>query len=719
MTKNIMIILFTLFNVNLYSQQLLKIKGDIFYENYSYKESIDKYESVSEKTIELKRNLAHAYYNIQNYKKAETYFSQIIDDDNRTNEDVYNYASVLLMNKKYGEAEKWMKIYNKINITDRRGLEFVNNIGFYKNLLNDKEQFKVRNININSEQQDFGTSYFKNKIVFTSSRKKTMFVKRIWNWNKLPYLNLFSADNNNGELLNVKRIASGINKKYHDGPASFNGNGTYMAFTRNNYNNASRDGVVKLQIYFSEFKNNKWQKPKPFIFNSKEYSLGHPSLTKDGNTMFLASDMLGGFGGVDIYKCIKDENGNWSRPINLGSKINTEGDEMFPFIHEDDYLFFASNGLLGLGGLDVFMTKLSGNDYSKPLNLGTPINSSTDDFSFIIDKELKTGFFSSNRNEGKGSDDIYYFNMLKPFGVNIIGTAKNIAGDILANTNITLYNKGGKALKCTTDSLGRFSFQAQPEVDYQILAKKESFLDAEKKISTKGIVGELKVDLILKKIPEFSINCLVKDKKSNSVIDNVNVILQNKETNLIEEFLTDKDGTFNKKIKGKKLNDKIDYKIVLTKEGYMVKSAIVKKILIEAGEQDLIIYMDKMEVGMDLNDIIQINPIYFDLNKYNIRPDAAVELDKIVKVMNENPNMLIELGSHTDSRGSDRYNLRLSDRRAKSSAKYIKERISNPKNIYGKGYGETKLKNHCRNGVKCSEKEHQENRRTEFKIIKR
>jgi len=703
-----------------FSQSISSIKGDLLFEGYSFLESIEKFESISDKTVDIKRKLAHAYFNTQNFIKSEEYFFQIINDDNRKNDDVYNYASVLLINKKYEEAEKWMKVYNKINIADKRGVEFVNNIGFYKNLLNDKKQFEIKNINLNSKHQDFGTSYFKDRIVFTSSKQKTKVIKRIWNWNKLPYLNVYSSENNNGELSNIKRIGYGINKKYHDGPASFTKNGTSMVFTRNNYINTSKDGIVKLQIYFSEFKDGKWQKPKPFIYNSKEYSIGHAVFSFDGNTMYLASDMPGGFGGVDIYKCIKDENGKWSRPINLGSKINTEGNEMFPFIHEDGYLFFASNGLLGLGGLDVFMSKIDGNTYSKPLNLGTPINSSTDDFAFIVDEELKTGFFSSNREGGKGSDDIYYFKMLKPFGVNIVGTIKDEEGNILANTEVLLYKqKEDKFITCITDSLGRFSFEAQPELDYRLLAKKNKFINDEKNASTKGVVGELNVDLILHKIPNFSLTCIVKDKKTNKVIDNASVILQNQETNKIDELVTSELGVFDKKIENKKLNDNIKYKIVLTKEGYMVKSVKLDKILHKAGKQELTIFMDKMEVGMDLNDIIEINPIYFDLNKFNIRPDAAIELDKIVKVMNENPSMVIELGSHTDSRGSDSYNRRLSDRRAKSSAKYIKERISHPNNIYGKGYGESQLKNRCKNGVKCSKEEHQENRRTEFKIIKK
>jgi len=718
--KNIITICFLVFSFISYAQEGKIIKGEKSYETYSYSECIEKFEGITDKTYKIKKKLAESYFKTGDYINAEKYYKDIVKMNECTSEDVYNFASVLSINKKYPESEIWMDKFAALEKTDRRAQLYANNKGFYNDLLKDKQQFKINNLDINSAEQDFGTSYYAKQVVFASTRTTNRFFKRIWNWNQKPFLDLFIADNKNNQLVNVKRFKKTFNKKYHEGPASYTKDGKIMVFTRNNYNGKSRDGVVKLQVYFSEFKNNKWQKPIPFLYNSKEYSVGHAVLSADGNTMYLASDMPGGFGGVDIYKCKKDENGKWSRPINLGSKINTEGNEMFPFIHKDGFLFFASNGQLGLGGLDIFMSKIERNTFSKPINLGTPINSSTDDFAFIIDDELKTGFFSSNNKEGKGSDDIYCFKMLKPFGVIIKGTTKNEDGNILANTEVLLYNDNDdKFVTCITDSLGKFSFNAQPETNYRLLAKKSKFIDAKKNTSTKDVIGEIYEDLILLKISDFSLNCIVKDKKTKKVIKNANVLLQNKETNNIDELISSEKGTFSKKIETKKLNDNIKYKIVLTKEGYMVKSVNLDKILQKTGKQELTIFMDKMEIGMDLNDIIEINPIYFDLNKFNIRPDAAIELDKIIKVMIENPTMVIELGSHTDSRGSDSYNMRLSDKRAKSSAKYIRQRISHPDNIYGKGYGETQLKNHCKNGVKCSKKEHQENRRTEFKIIRK
>lgn len=586
--------------------------------------------------------------------------------------------------------------------------------------MKNKNQFEIKNISYNTEQQDFGTSYYKDKIVFSSSRANTQFVNRKWNWNKLPYLDLYIAESDNSGFIKVKPFKKAINKIYHEGPATFNESGTFMVFTRNNYNSLSKDNVNKLQLYFSEFKNDEWSEPNPFLFNNKEYSTGHAALTADGKTMYLASDMPGGFGGVDLYVSKLNNDNSWSEPINLGKKINTEGNEMFPFIHKDGYLFFASDGLLGLGGLDVFMSKISDDGFSNPINVGVPINSSKDDFAFILDKEMKTGYFSSNREGGEGDDDIYSFKMLKPFGLELYGTATDDKGNVITDTEFFLLDSNGKIIGIEiTDESGKYSFTVEPDKSYVIKARKENYIDNENDVNTKNAAGKIKVDIDLYIVPDFSFHCIVKDKKTNEPVENVDVVLLNKETKLTDKYVTSKDGDFTKIQNGKILKDGINYKLILTKEGYMSKSVEYTKVSESGVNQELIVYIDKVEVGMDLNDIIEINPIYFDLNKYNIRRDAALELDKIVKVMNENPTMVIELGSHTDSRGSDSYNLKLSDKRAKSSAKYVKGKIKNPDRIYGKGYGETRLKNHCKNGVNCSEKLHQENRRTEFKIIKR
>ncbi len=507
--RNIIVGLIFLINLQSYSQNTQTLKGNLLYEGYSFIESIEKYEGIKEKTNGIKRKLAESYYKSGDYIKSEEYFSQLANDENRLSDDIYNYAFVLSVNKKYIESQKWMELFNEINSFDSRGKQYAENKGFYKNLLKDKSQFKIKNISYNTEQEDFGTSYFKDKIVFTSSRTNTQFVDRKWNWNKLPYLDLFIAEIDSAGFTKVKTFKKSINKKYHEGPASFNETGTFMVFTRNNYYSISKDNVNKLQLYFSEFTDDEWKEPSPFLFNNKEYSTGHASLTSDGKALYLASDMPGGFGGVDLYVSNLNSDNVWTEPVNLGQKINTEGNEMFPFIHHDGYLFFASDGLLGLGGLDVFMSKISESGFSNPKNIGLPVNSSNDDFAFIIDKEMKTGYFSSNRKEGKGDDDIYSFNMLKPFGLELIGTAKDEQGNLLAETQVILLDNKGKMIGIDiTDDSGKFSFNVEPDKNYTVKGKKETFVYCKNDVSTESVTGEIRVDVILSKIPDISSNLI-------------------------------------------------------------------------------------------------------------------------------------------------------------------------------------------------------------------
>ena len=709
-----------LFLISFSNAQTVKIKkGEKSYEIYSYKECIQKFEGVTNKPIDLKRKLAESYFKTGDYTNAEKYYGEVAQSAGRNSEDIYNYASILKMNQKYNEADKWMDKFCKIEKGDSRTVLYMQNKNLVNELLNDSKQFIIKNIDINTSAQDFGTAFYgKTQVVFASTRSQLKFIKRIWNWNEKPFLDLYIADFNDSQLINIKKFKKKFNKKYHEGPASFNKSADFIAYTSNNYKSRSKDGIVKLQILTSKKKDNQWRCPVLLKFNSNEYSVGHPALTEDGKTMYFASDMLGGYGKTDIYVTTKNENGEWSNPVNLGKSINTEGNEMFPFIHKNNYLFFASDGLPGIGGLDIFMSEKKAEKWSHSRNLGNPINSNYDDFAFILDEDMKSGFFSSNRKGGKGNDDIYYFKMLKPFKINIKGIVKDEAGNILAGADVLLYDDGGKLIKkIKSNEEGKFLFLVEPEKKYKIIGHKAKYNNGESNISTIGAVNDISSEILLTKNPNYYLVCLIKDKNKNP-IEGVSAIFSDKIANTTEKLISSANGKVILQLKDKKPSEKADFNILLDKKGYLAKKVEFNKSLNSVDSLKLTVYMDKITVGMDLKKIIKINPIYFDLNKYNIRPDAAKELDKIVKVMNENPNMVIELGSHTDSRGSDAYNLRLSDKRAKASAKYIKERITNPKRIYGKGYGETKLLNRCKNGVRCSEKEHQVNRRTEFKIIK-
>ena len=613
------------------------------------------------------------------------------------------------------------KFYN-LKKQDSRAQRFIKNPLFYKKLLINKEQFSIKNLDINTAQEDFGTCFYKNKIMFASSRENFKLTKRKWNWNNLPFLDLYIADKDSIlELHNPQVFREKVNKKYHEGPASFNQAGNFMAFTRNNYKSKSKDGSIKLEIYTSEFKNNKWQKAKPVPFNNPDYSVGHPALSPDGNTMYFSSDMPGGIGGVDLYITHKDSNGIWSKPKNLGTTINTEGDEMFPFFHEKgNYLFFASDGIPGLGGFDIFIANIiDSTTFSEPANPGVPVNSNFDDFSMILNPNESAGYFSSNRPEGNGSDDIYRFDLLKPliFDKKIIVLVKDDKGNILSDANVDLINNSKLIETIKTDTTGSHTFTITEYTLYNIKGYKEGYNNDKKNIDASTDDKSYTVNLILHK-PDFALKCIAYDAETKKIIPTVSIGILSSSSKKELIKTTDKDGKYIHPLDKVKMGDRLDYNVKFQKDGYLSKSISFTKNVDHEGVYEIKAFLTKMDVGSDLGKLIDLKPIYFDLGKWNIRPDAAVELDKIVNVMNQYPKMEIELGAHTDSRGSASSNMKLSDRRAKSAANYIKKRIQNPERISGKGYGETQLLNRCKDRVPCSKAEHAINRRVEFKITK-
>lgn len=684
---------------SVFSQSRKEIKGEKYFGSYSYTEAIEKLEGITNKSTLVNRNLAESYFKIGDLEQAESYYAAIVNATDHTSDDLYQYASVLRMNKKYPESDEWMKKFHQTESNDSRGKAYRQNQGFYKKLQKDDGQFEIKNLDINTAQSDFGTAYYKNQVVFASSREGVVPVKRRWNWNGLAFLNLYVANNDGTNTLSdVAIFNSKLNGKFHEGPATFSKDGTFMVYTRNNYDQKDSTGVVRLQMFSMEFVDGEWQNETEITFNNAQYSVGHGSLTADGKTLYFASDMPGGFGGVDIYKSTRREDGSWNEPVNMGDKINTEGNESFPFIHESEkMLFFSSNGQVGLGGLDVFVAQLTEGKVVKVENLGAPMNTNMDDFAFTLDANEKGGFFSSNREEGKGDDDIYAYKLIKPFvfGKTIKGVAKDKDGNLLADSKVTLYQEDDKVIEFVmTDDKGEYLFLVDADQEFKILGTKSDYFDGENTVSTKTEKDIIVADVILEKDPGLSLYGLITDKETGKPLENVSVVLVDNFTG--QEVLninTPTSGDFRQALAGKKLNDRLSYQVKLEKDGYLSKSLVFNKEITEPGEikmaSELDIALEKIEVGSDLAKIIDIKPIYFDVNKYNIRKDAAIELDKIVKVMKENPNMIIELGSHTDSRGSTASNLRLSDKRAKASASYIVKQGIDKSRITGKGYGES------------------------------
>ena len=678
-----------------------------------------------------------------NTLKSEVHYASMVNSDQVSSEDVYNYAQSLKENGKYTESDQWMNRFASMKQNDVRAAEFVKEKNYLELIEKQGNYFSIKTLAVNTEATDFGgyPSADQQSVYFVTSRADRSFVNNVWTWKNEHFLDLYvGKSSQEQEITNPALITRRVNSRYHEGPLCFSSNNQRVYFTRNNISKGKmrkdQKGIQNLKLYIADVQpDGSWKNETEFVLNSKDYSVGHPSLSPDGKYLYFASDMSGGFGGADIYRVSILEDGTFGKPENLGKEINTEGQDMFPWMNNEGYLFFSSDGRLGLGGLDVFVMIPNDNGgISKVMNVGKPVNSQKDDFAFTMLNDNKQGYFSSNRDGGLGEDDIYAYLLTKPFKVDLMvaGIAtENGTGAILSGAQIILQNEAGEVLETVkADDSGAYLFRVEPELNYRISAKQTDYFDDQVQFSTKNLpqgTDKIQQDIDLEKDPGLALYALITDATSKLPLSGVKIeMVDNTSKSFFINQVTGESGDALKGLDGKKVNDQLSYTITLSKEGYLSKTVQFAVKIVAPGiinvHEKLDLTLDKIEIGADLASMIDIKPIYFDLGKYVIRPDASKELDKIVKVMNEYPTMQVELGSHTDCRGSIASNEKLSDNRAKASAAYVKARITNPERIYGKGFGESKLKNDCGcEGIvksTCSEVEHQENRRTEFIIVK-
>ncbi|MBT8253397.1 MAG: PD40 domain-containing protein [Bacteroidia bacterium] len=572
------------------------------------------------------KQLADCYYNIFNTVEAERWYAKALEGSQNP-ELIYRYSQMLKANGKYDESNKWMDKFAEMRPGDDRALAFRKNPDYLPKLLEKGKKFNVQNLSINSPNSDFGGTVQGSKLYITSARNDA---RKTYGWNAQPYLDIYEftiADD--GSYIAENLLSGKINTRYHEGIVSFSPDGKTMYFSRDSHseNMFVKDSVTRnklgvLQLYRSNLLSDGWSDVEPLPFNSANYSVKNPSVSPDGKTLYFASDMPGGFGNFDIYKASIGDDGRLGEPTNLGQKVNTEGQEMFPFYSSNGTLYFSSDGHLGLGGMDVFHTREIDGKIAPIRNGGVPLNSNADDFAFRINEDTGEGFVSSNRDGGLGSDDIYAIKKLQPLC------------DVLISASVT-DSKTGNPLSGAMVSI----------VD-----------DEGNKVSTKATNSD--------GVAEFMIECET-DTKLEVTMDDY------------ESSITDVEGTS---------EEEVNVNIPLNP---------IEQIVVD--------------------DQVELNPIYFDYDKSNVTAKAAFELDKLVQVMTKYPEMVIRAESHTDTRGSNSYNQRLSERRAKTTVQYVISKGIDAARITGEGKGENELKVDC--GSNCTDDEHQLNRRSEFIIV--
>ena len=635
------------------AQQKKIDKANKEYDKFAYVDAQKVFEKVVENgyaSLEIFQKLGDSYYFNSDYYNAAKWYSQLMDNYGKEvdSEYYFRYAQALKAISEYDQSDVYMAEFFQRENKEVRAKNYADIPDYLERISFQSGRYKLKNLSSNSGNSDFGPAFYGENLVFASSRDTGVFNKRVHKWNNKPFLDLYTGkiSKDGDDVPSVKGLSAILNSKYHESTPVFTKDLNTVYFTRNNYNKGkygkAKNGINKLKIYRStKSKAGIWSLPESLSINNDEYVVAHPALSADEKKLYYTSNKPGGYGLSDLYVVDIKEDGTLGEPKNLGPKINTEGKESFPFVgKKSNDLYFASDGHVGLGGLDLFVTNLNAQDVAvgEIINLGEPANSPNDDFAFILNEDTKMGYLSSNRDGGKGDDDIYWVQQLKDVNVICNTTIKGdvrdkVSGELLPNAKVTLFDTSNKILATKiADENAQFELVGICGKNYFVRAEKRTYDSHEKLVKT--------------------------EKKGSDTYVELN----------------------------------------------LVKSVKVTPITL----------------GKDLGKILQINPIYFNFDKSNIRRDAALELAKIIAVLQEYPKMKIDVRSHTDSRGNDEYNRKLSDRRVKSTIKYmIKKGGISADRLTGRGYGEEQCVNECSNGVDCSEEDHQLNRRSEFIIVEK
>jgi outer membrane protein OmpA-like peptidoglycan-associated protein len=737
------LLLITLISNVIFAQSLKEKTADKFFNALSYAKAADFYKELATEKKASSRNIrraAECYKNLNDFKNAECFYEKLASTIDFNSDDAYQYSQVLKSLGNYKKADKYLEEISASNpyaAITKRHQQYKDYHIFLKV---DSANYVLKNSDISSEESDFSPFIYNNDFYFTSSRRNVSAVNKTFAWDESFFLDQYVCKYENGNFSEVKAMSSAIDSKYHEGPGIISADGNTLFLTRNNYLDKKLGKDIKKQINLKIYVSKKddkgnWGKFENFPFNSDEYSIGHPAISKDGQTIYFVSDMPGGFGQTDIYET-HQENGTWSKPTNLGEAINSPGKEMFPTVFNDGTLFYSSDGNAGLGGLDIYMSTPQNKRFNSIQNLGYPLNSNADDFSLLLNSDFKSGFMSSNRAGGKGYDDIYSFvsskEIIPQFTIN--GIVRNkLSKEPISNSNVDLYDESGIILKSIkTNDKGYFEFPLSANKSYTLEAVKDEYSKDILSVNTNDVSNKkLNSDLLLQPSGVFALAGIVTNGKTKEPINNVAVLIKNKLTGEeVLKTLTTQVGDFDKILGALIPGTVLDYDIQLQKDGFITKTISFNQIVVkptifkinELIDMTLTPNGQGSETTPSEADMFVLNPIYFDLNKFNIRDDAQKELNNVIENLKVRKNIVIEIVAHTDCRGSITYNMLLSKRRAIATANYLKSKGVSEKQFKIKYVGENQLTTNCPCDIKstdtCSEEDHQKNRRASFNVIK-
>jgi len=660
----------------------LEEKADIYLNAFDYGTAIYYYEKSLEKfpdNPEVLRKTGLCYRSLGDLPASGDWLSKAIAQGSQHPLNYLYLAESLKSKGRYEEALQAYRQYGEKAPGDSRAARHTSKSDYYKKLLVPAEEVTIKSLGLNDDKPAFGVTSFENEYIFSSPGENGVSIKEETIWTEMPYLDLFvGSKGNNNEIVNVRPMESSINSRFHDGPASYDANTKTLFITRNNVVNGKpvRDntGTVNLKIFQAKRENASWQDLLELPFNSDEYSNAHPCISYDGSTLYFISNRPGGFGGTDIYKSYRTPEGAWTKPENLGKEINTEGNEMFPYIHTDGVLYFASEGHAGLGGLDIFISRPLKDGWDMPENLGAPINTTFDDFGIMFDRFGETGYFSSNRNNGTRNDDIYWVQDLRNRSQLLVahfdGTFQSdvFQSDVLP---VLIVNDvtGGKTQSYPLAKPGSVEFRGRPGHTYTLTL-------------TDG-TGQ-------KEISSYSVPDII--ESPTKVLGNF----------IVESVKAEDPGST---VQGEPEKPKDQTDTADTGKTDNPKDE-------NPGEKE------KEYITTDFLETLQLNNVYFGYNSSDLDAEAISTLNELVKVLNQQAKMRVEIRAHTDSRGNVAYNQELSRKRAEAARDYLIAKGIGVNRLVMNWFGESQLEVQCPDGVDCDEYKHRLNRRAEFRAIK-